>query len=92
MIMLLSSPAVVTEDLKIGFPPERDQLPTRGLPRFAEPRGHVRAGTRRANGPMSVPAARRRPGRGPAGRAVSGRGSHGSYRSTDRSSIHPRGD
>ncbi len=41
VIILSSSPTVVQEDLRIDLPDERDQLTTRGLPRFTELRGHV---------------------------------------------------
>ena len=41
VIILSSSPTVVQEDLPIDLPDDRDQLTTRGLPRFTELRGHV---------------------------------------------------
>jgi NitT/TauT family transport system ATP-binding protein len=41
VIVLSSSPTVVLEDLKVDLPPERDQLTTRSLPRFAELRSGV---------------------------------------------------
>ncbi|KUG60168.1 ABC transporter [Kocuria rosea subsp. polaris] len=41
VIILSSSPTVVQEDLAIDLPDDRDQLTTRGLPRFTELRGHV---------------------------------------------------
>ncbi|GAA5042368.1 NitT/TauT family transport system ATP-binding protein [Thermocatellispora tengchongensis] len=50
VIVLSSSPTVVMEDLKIDLPPQRDQLTTRSLPRFAELRGHVYAQIQRARG------------------------------------------
>ncbi|WP_219500648.1 ABC transporter ATP-binding protein [Nonomuraea ceibae] len=50
VIVLSSSPTVVTEDLKIDLPPDRDQLKTRSLPRFGELRGHVYARIQAARG------------------------------------------
>jgi len=41
VIMLSSSPTVVQEDLRIDLPEERDQLETRGMPRFIELRHRV---------------------------------------------------
>jgi NitT/TauT family transport system ATP-binding protein len=50
VIVLSSSPTVVLEDLKIDLPPERDQLTTRSLPRFADLRSHLYAQIQRARG------------------------------------------
>ncbi|GIH92358.1 ABC transporter ATP-binding protein [Planobispora siamensis] len=50
VIVLSGSPTVVMEDLKIDLPPERDQLTTRSLPRFADLRGHLYAQIQRARG------------------------------------------
>ena len=41
VIVLSASPTVVREQLKVDLPDERDQLHTRGSPRFAELRTHV---------------------------------------------------
>ncbi|MCC9206376.1 ABC transporter ATP-binding protein [Arthrobacter sp. zg-Y769] len=41
VIILSSSPTVVQEDIRIDLPEDRDQLETRGLPRFTELRHHV---------------------------------------------------
>ncbi|MEU1853183.1 ABC transporter ATP-binding protein [Streptomyces sp. NPDC019990] len=41
VVVLSASPTVVREQLKVGLPAERDQLHTRGDPRFAELRTHV---------------------------------------------------
>ncbi|OLF06218.1 ABC transporter [Actinophytocola xinjiangensis] len=48
VIMLTSSPTRVAEDLPIDLPDERDQLTTRGDPRFAELRGRVYAQIQKA--------------------------------------------
>jgi len=48
VIMLTSSPTRVAEDLVIDLPDERDQLATRGDPRFAELRGRVYAQIQKA--------------------------------------------
>nr|BFE82863.1 hypothetical protein GCM10020093_054640 [Planobispora longispora] len=50
VIVLSGSPTVVMEDLKIDLPPERDQLTTRSLPRFADLRGRLYAQIQRARG------------------------------------------
>ncbi|GII00747.1 ABC transporter ATP-binding protein [Planobispora takensis] len=50
VIVLSGSPTVVMEDLKIDLPPERDQLTTRSLSRFADLRGHLYAQIQRARG------------------------------------------
>ncbi|MFI6450278.1 ABC transporter ATP-binding protein [Streptosporangium amethystogenes] len=50
VVVLSSSPTVVLEDLKIDLPPDRDQLTTRSLPRFADLRGHLYAQIQRARG------------------------------------------
>ncbi|MGJ6964303.1 ABC transporter ATP-binding protein [Streptosporangium sp. G11] len=50
VVVLSSSPTVVLEDLEIDLPPERDQLTTRSLPRFADLRGHLYAQIQRARG------------------------------------------
>ncbi|MCQ1996713.1 ABC transporter ATP-binding protein [Arthrobacter sp. zg-Y1171] len=41
VIILSSSPTVVQEDILIDLPEDRDQLETRGMPRFTELRHHV---------------------------------------------------
>ncbi|MCQ1953954.1 MULTISPECIES: ABC transporter ATP-binding protein [Arthrobacter] len=41
VIILSSSPTVVQEDIRIDLPEDRDQLETRGMPRFTELRHHV---------------------------------------------------
>ncbi|MCC9175613.1 ABC transporter ATP-binding protein [Arthrobacter sp. zg-Y179] len=41
VIILSSSPTVVQDDIRIDLPEERDQLETRGMPRFTELRHHV---------------------------------------------------
>ncbi|UWX97603.1 ABC transporter ATP-binding protein [Arthrobacter zhaoxinii] len=41
VIILSSSPTVVQEDIRIDLPADRDQLETRGMPRFTELRHHV---------------------------------------------------
>jgi NitT/TauT family transport system ATP-binding protein len=43
VIMLSTAPTSVAEDLVVDLPAERDQLSTRGLPRFAELRTQVYA-------------------------------------------------
>lgn len=48
VVVLSSSPTVVLEDIVIDLPDERDQLSTRGLPRFAELRAHVYARVQQA--------------------------------------------
>jgi NitT/TauT family transport system ATP-binding protein len=48
VIMLSSSPTTVAEDLAIDLPAERDQLATRGDPRFTELRGLVYAQIQKA--------------------------------------------
>ncbi|OLF15441.1 ABC transporter ATP-binding protein [Actinophytocola xanthii] len=48
VIMLTSSPTRVAEDLTIDLPDERDQLTTRGDPRFTELRGRVYAQIQKA--------------------------------------------
>ncbi|GAB3448067.1 ABC transporter ATP-binding protein [Actinophytocola sediminis] len=48
VIMLTSSPTRVAQDLPIDLPAERDQLTTRGDPRFAELRGLVYAQIQKA--------------------------------------------
>jgi NitT/TauT family transport system ATP-binding protein len=48
VIMLSSSPTHVAEDLAIGLPDDRDQLSTRGDPRFTELRGRVYAQIQKA--------------------------------------------
>ncbi|MPY85611.1 MAG: ATP-binding cassette domain-containing protein [Actinophytocola sp.] len=41
VVILSNAPTEVLEDVAIDLPAERDQLTTRGLPRFAELRAHV---------------------------------------------------
>ncbi|MFL6126830.1 ABC transporter ATP-binding protein [Actinophytocola sp.] len=48
VLMLTSSPTTVAEDLTIDLPAERDQLGTRGDPRFTELRGRVYAQIQKA--------------------------------------------
>jgi NitT/TauT family transport system ATP-binding protein len=48
VIMLTSSPTTVAEDLPIDLPADRDQLATRGDPRFTELRGRVYAQIQKA--------------------------------------------
>jgi NitT/TauT family transport system ATP-binding protein len=48
VVMLSSSPTTVAEDLVIDLPTERDQLGTRGDPRFTELRGQVYAQIQKA--------------------------------------------
>ncbi|HEY9522012.1 MAG TPA: ABC transporter ATP-binding protein [Thermopolyspora sp.] len=50
VVVLSSSPTVVLEDFKVDLPPERDQLTTRALPRFAELRGGVYERIQQAKG------------------------------------------
>ena len=48
VIMLTASPTRVAEDLEVDLPAERDQLTTRGDPRFTELRGRVYAQIQKA--------------------------------------------
>ncbi len=41
VLVLSNRPTVILEDVAVDLPPERDQLSTRSLPRFAELRTHV---------------------------------------------------
>lgn len=48
VLVLSSSPTTVVEDIPIDLPPERDQMTTRVLPKFAELRIHVHGLIRQA--------------------------------------------
>jgi NitT/TauT family transport system ATP-binding protein len=48
VIVLSSSPTRVTQDIPVDLPPDRDQLTTRGLPRFTELRGQIYAHIQKA--------------------------------------------
>ena len=48
VIMLSAAPTSVADDLEVDLPGERDQLTTRGDPRFAELRGRVYAQIQKA--------------------------------------------
>jgi NitT/TauT family transport system ATP-binding protein len=48
VIMLAAAPTHVVEELEIDLPDERDQLTTRGDPRFTELRGRVYAQIQKA--------------------------------------------
>jgi len=50
VIMLSAAPTTVAEDLDVDLPDERDQLTTRGDPRFTELRARVYAQIRKAQG------------------------------------------
>ncbi|HET9142916.1 ABC transporter ATP-binding protein [Actinophytocola sp.] len=48
VIMLSAAPTTIADDLEIDLPDERDQLTTRGAPRFTELRGQVYAQIQKA--------------------------------------------
>ncbi len=48
VIMLSAAPTTIADDLKVDLPAERDQLTTRGDPRFTELRGRVYAQIQKA--------------------------------------------
>ena len=41
VLVLSGRPTVLMDEVVVDLPPDRDQLATRGLPRFAELRAHV---------------------------------------------------
>ena len=57
VVVLSASPTVVIEDVTIDLPGERDQLNTRGDPRFVELRGHIYSQIQRAKKAAPPPAA-----------------------------------
>ena len=50
VLVLSAAPTVVAEDLAIDLPDSRDQLTTRGAPRFTELRSHIYAQIQKAKG------------------------------------------
>jgi NitT/TauT family transport system ATP-binding protein len=54
-VVLAGKPATVVDDLPIDLGPDRDQITTRALPRFAELRSRVLQKIRASREPRSAP-------------------------------------
>jgi NitT/TauT family transport system ATP-binding protein len=81
VIMLSAAPTRVADDLEIDLPDGRDQLGTRGGPRFAELRGHVYAQIQKAK--LEKTGAEARPRWGPDRGAAQARGTSAEQRTRE---------